>query len=169
MPYKREVQTLTRARLRELVDINLHTGWVTWKIPRQGVRVGDRAGSVGNRGYRVICLDHVRYLEQHLVWFYAHGYWPRNQLDHINRVRADNRLCNLRAATRSQNYANSGVRCTNKLGVKGVRQVGKKFMAELGQKGRWYYLGMHDTIEGAIAAHAAKHRELYGKFSPASP
>lgn len=158
---------LTRARLREVLKYDPDTGWFTWLV-RTSIRtaVGQRAGTRHKFGYRLIYVDSVRYREQHLAWFYMYGYWPKNQLDHINRVRDDNRWCNLRAATASQNRANSAVRSQSKLGVKGVQQMRSgRYRANVRDHGVYVCLGTYDTIEEAVAVHTARHRELHGKFS----
>jgi len=61
-----------------------------------------------------------RYLAARLAWFYTHGVWPVGEMDHINRNRDDNRLCNLRVVTRKENCKNSGVRGHNRLRLKHI-------------------------------------------------
>jgi hypothetical protein len=157
---------LTRAWLRELLTYNPVTGWFVRRIPRSGHSVGERAGSLNQNGYRAIQIDGRIYLEHRLAWFYVYGYWPGLQIDHRNRITDDNRLCNLRAATRTQNTVNSSVRCTNRLGVKGVSLRCGHYVARLNRGNHMTHVGTFDTIEEAKAAHDARHRELYGKFSP---
>lgn len=68
---------------------------------------GSVAGRKIRRGYIKILVEGKSYLAHRLAWFYTYGVWPVNMVDHINRVRDDNRLCNLREATAAENRANS--------------------------------------------------------------
>lgn len=90
---------LTQARLKELFHYDKETGAFTHIKARRGVRVGKILGCLANNGYLVIRADGKLYLAHRLAWMYVHGAFPPDQLDHINRMRTDNRLCNLRLAT----------------------------------------------------------------------
>jgi hypothetical protein len=91
---------------------------------------------------------------------------PGEVIDHANGDRFDNRRCNLRVTDYSGNNANRKVSRTNRLGVKGVRQIpGGKFNARIYKSGRWYMLGTHETLEQAARAYDAKARELFGEFA----
>lgn len=85
-------------------------------------KAGDRAGSLDKRlGYWVVYHKGQKMHTHRLGWFVAYGEWPE-MVDHINGDRADNRLCNLRAATRRENTLNSKVYRTNTSGQAGVRK-----------------------------------------------
>ena len=104
----------------------------------------------------------------HLMHRQIMGQPPQGmEIDHINGNRLDNRRCNLRFATRSQNIINKGCQPNNKLGVKGVskRASTGRFYARIGAKGRKPYLGIFPTIEEAIAARQKAEHNLYGEFA----
>jgi len=67
---------------------------------------GEVAGSINNHGYRRIGIDGKIYMAARLAWLYVHGEWPKNEIDHINRVRDDNRMVNLRDVTSTENSNN---------------------------------------------------------------
>jgi hypothetical protein len=128
-------------------------------------RSGNRADSISGNGYRQVnvswdgkkkCL-----IAHRIVWALTYGVWPIDQIDHINGIRSDNRLSNLRAVTASQNQQNLGKMSNNTSGICGVnwKKDCKKWRAEIQVNGKYFYLGMFPTIEEAAAARAAASRE----------
>jgi hypothetical protein len=115
---------LSHADLLRVLHYDPETGVFTWK-ERISIRimVGWRAGMVNTIGYRVTQISGEMFLMHRLAWFYVHGRWPVADIDHINGDRDDNRLCNLREATRQQNIQNSKRRRDNRTGIKGVSWV----------------------------------------------
>jgi hypothetical protein len=91
---------------------------------------------------------------------------PRGTIiDHKNGDHLDNRRANLRAATKSQNTANTGPLSTNKSGLKGVVKHGKRFRAFAHKAGRTLYLGTFDSKTEAACAYNDKARKLFGEFA----
>ena len=101
--------------------------------------------------------------EHRLAWFYTHGCWPNGDLDHINRVRYDNRLDNLREATRSENCQNQPIRKTNKSGATGAyyHKVSGKWAASINVSKKQIHLGVYDTLEEAVQVRRNAEREYY--------
>jgi len=89
------------------------------------------------------------------------------EVDHINRNGLDNRRCNLRLATRSQNCANKPAYRTNRSGYKGVRWSSRaqKWIAYIRVRGQHKYLGRHTTPEAAHQAYLAAAIEAFGEFA----
>ena len=79
-----------------------------------------------------------------------HGVEPELEMDHINGNPTDNRLCNLRLATRAQNLVNTKAR-KNSSGIKGVSwyAAGKKWRAQIKVNGKTHYLGAYSSKEEA--------------------
>lgn len=112
---------LTQKRLKELLHYDPETGIFTWRKYRSyNAPTGSVAGTHNSNGYIVICIDRSREFAHRLVWLYMHGYIPECTIDHINRDRLDNRLENLREATRQCNARNIGLQQNNTSGIKGV-------------------------------------------------
>lgn len=112
---------LAHEDLLRVLHYDPETGVFTWK-ERISIRVmvGWRAGMVNTIGYRVTQVFGEKFLMHRLAWFYVHGRWPAADLDHINGRRDDNRIANLREATRQQNIQNARRKSNNTSGVKGV-------------------------------------------------
>lgn len=93
--------------LRQLLEYDPITGTIRWKVTvhRSKRRAGDIAGGRATAGYAHITVQHRILYSHRVAWALHYGYWPIT-LDHINRNRLDNRICNLREATQSQNMAN---------------------------------------------------------------
>lgn len=88
----------------------------------------------------------------------------KRMVDHINGNPLDNRRCNLRTATASQNSQNRSIRVDNATGLKGVSQKGRGWAAFIGDKGKIRYLGVFKTPEDAHLHYCAAAREIYGDF-----
>lgn len=160
----------TRERLishKELTDrLNYDptTGIFTWKQDgyNRVVKAGDVAGFDKCNGYWQLCLNKVKYNAHRVAWFYVHGEWPENDIDHINGNRGDNRIDNLRSVTRSVNLQNlRGPRKIGTSGYLGVTQKGSRFLAQIGANGKHYGLGRFDTAEQAHQAYLAAKRKLH--------
>lgn len=146
--------------LKCLVDRYEYRNGGLWVIRKfnSGVKVGDRAGSFLIDGYRQVRVKGKQYREHHLVWLWHHGYLPK-ELDHINCVRDDNRIENLRECTRAQNMQNRKFPMrTNKLGALGVTKHYNKFRAAITIDGNKTHLGLFDTLEEAKTAYMAAQR-----------
>src|SRR4051812_36538770 len=108
-------------RLHELLDYQPDTGVFRWKKRRGPRSAGAIAGSVATKGYWRITLDGQECLAHRLAWLYVHGTWPDGELDHIDQVKTNNRISNLRPVTSSQNKQNiSGPQRNNASGHRGV-------------------------------------------------
>ena len=169
---------ITAQELRDLLSYDPSTGNFTWK-PRpvriefirtdlaNNTRLAGRvAGTTHCRGYRHIKIDGREYKAHRLAWLYIYDRWPRNEIDHINGDPGDNRIRNLREATRWQNMANrQGARTDSLLGVRGVTRVKSRFEARLRVHGKHVQVGTFATVAEAEAAVKAKRQELFGEFA----
>jgi len=159
MCYVPHMERISQERLRLLLTYDRESGHFHRKT-RYGSK---RAGTVAH-GYRYIYVDGRRYAEHQLAWLYVFGLWV-TELDHINRQKDDNRIANLRPATRSQNAANTPARGT--LNVKGVSWCNKnrRFRATMRANGEYFHLGYFETIAEAKAAYQTAAVATFGDFA----
>ena len=174
MPLPRANPLLTVHRLREVLRYDPLTGVFTQAAPRQGAPFVPGKIVHGVRlkgGYRSMRIDSKSYLAHRLAWLYVHGEWPPHTIDHINLIKDDNRIANLRVATNSEQHRNMPLTRANTSGFKGVtwREKRKKWEANISLPGRRQkFLGYFDTAEEAHAAYTAAAKEHFGKFARAA-
>lgn len=140
--------------VRQLFDYNATSGNLIWITKRQRINVGDIAGSLDkNNGYYTVRIDGKLYKNHRIIWLWYYGYNPENIIDHINRIRIDNRIINLREVSPSCNSINSKISISNTTGVKGVYQdVSGKYVAQIKKNKVDYYLGIYDSLFDAVLA-----------------
>lgn len=158
---------LTIERLRSVLDYSPDDGRFRWKVHKDTfLRPGDLASTGTNAdGYTSIRVDGVAYKAHRLAWFYVHGRWPTEQIDHINGERADNRIANLREAGRPENAKNRKRNVNNKSGFKGVHPLNGGWAAQIRVNGNRHHLGTFTTPSAAAAAYREAAQRLHGDFA----
>jgi hypothetical protein len=159
---------LTSERLREILHYDQETGVFTWLGKRLGAPKDKPAGTtIDAAGYRGIVIDRRRYLSHRLAWLYMTGEWPCNQIDHRDLDPSNNRWCNLREATNSQNHANIAIMCSNTSGLKGAfwHKHQRKWTAAIRCKRKLYNLGYFSTAEEAHSAYIEAANKLFGQYA----
>jgi len=114
------VKKLSRKELMSLLDYDPESGEFTWSTARNGVKQWKVAGTINFHGYVKIAINRRAYSAHILAILFIQGYWPISIVDHKNRDRADNRICNLRVTSQRVNSRNAKVYKNNKSGVSGV-------------------------------------------------
>lgn len=145
---------LSHEYLRKVLSYDFDTGVCTWlaTVNSQTAVAGSRAGTV-RRGYRKIGLLGKQYQAARLIWYWVHGSWPVNHIDHINGDKDDNRIANLRDVSCSVNLQNlRGAKSHNRTGLLGVKKHRNKFLARISVQGKEFHIG---TFDFPIAAHEA--------------
>lgn len=160
--------TLSQERLREVLHYDPETGAFRWLVANSvRVRVGDAAGikKLGHE-YARITIDGKTYLAHRLAWFYVFGVWPKQFLDHADMNRHNNRISNLREATKAQNMQNKGMTSRNRSGVKGVSwsKQNKNWQAQCTVNGKHVHLGHFETIDEAALAYRTFAAVAHGEF-----
>jgi hypothetical protein len=155
--------------MKEFLRYNKETGLFAWiKKPNDrspNIKVGVPLTKPNATGYLTITFKNKTYQTHRIAWLFVYGGFPRI-IDHINGIKSDNRICNLREATRSQNGMNRAIPKNNTSGYKGV-----SFMKETG---KWRArvivnyiptcLGIFDTPELASEAYKKYAKQVFGEF-----
>lgn len=155
---------LTQSTLKALLHYDPDTGVFTWlQNVNSRARAGERAGTV-SAGRTAISVCGERHFAHRLAWLYIHGTWPAAEIDHVNRDQNDNRLCNLREATRSQNQFNCRAPTVTPPGVTWFKQT-NRWRARIKVQGREHLLGYFPNMVDAVAARLAAEKEFYKGFA----
>lgn len=161
------IASIDVAALRIEVSFDPETGVFARRVERPRSPAGSRLGAPCSNGYLMFRVMGQRYLAHRLAWLYVYGAWPDGDIDHINGNRADNRIANLREATKSQNMANTRTQANNRSGVRGVifDKASGKWMAYMQQHGRFINLGRYDIKEDAATARQEAFSRAFGEFA----
>lgn len=117
-------------------------------------------------GYIRLMFNCKMYAAHRLAWYFVYGRWPINQIDHINGIRNDNRIENLREAFQTENQWNARIRVDNSSGVKNVtwhKRVGKwmvQIMKE-GKRTRKYFSSLEDAKIWASNYREKHHGDFF--------
>lgn len=141
------------------------SGEFIWLINRGNKAVsGSVAGTITNTGYRRIKILGKLFLAHRIAWFISYGFWPKDQIDHINGVRNDNRIENLREADASLNLQNrkygTGKHSCGLLGITWHKRD-KKWQASIRKNKKVFYIGYFDTKEEAYLAYVNAKRRMH--------
>lgn len=168
---------ITAEMCRQLVRYDPQTGKLFWRWRSREWFADQRAFSSWNakhadreafiqpndEGYLRGVMLRRTFRAQRVAWAVFHGHWPAGEIDHINGLKADNRIENLRDVPKKANCRNRRIRSDNRSGATGVALDlnTMRWRATIRALGRNVHLGVFDTKESAVAARAAAQAE-YG-------
>ena len=160
---------LTQEILKEHFRYEPETGHFFWAKKSYRRILSRPISSKGSRGYIQVCTNlsgKIKTYDIHrLIWIYMYGQTP-DEIDHINGIRDDNRLCNLRNVTHQQNMMNQAKKQLNKT-FKGIylSTNKKRWVAEICCNNQRKYLGTFDTPEEAYEAYKNAATNLFKEFA----
>jgi hypothetical protein len=150
MTYTREM--LTQKELKRLLIFNKSTGVFTRRIKLwRGKPAGSVAGWISPNGYIEISINKKSFQAHRLAWLYIYGSWPTQEIDHINGVKNDNRICNLRDVSRRENIRNQQIHREGKLF--GCSLHRKKWRAQISIDNKTIHIGTYSTEQEAHEAY----------------
>lgn len=168
-----KAEKITAKKVRSIFLYDAVTGIFRYRYTR-GPRApaGAIAGSLHHKGYRVLTINKRSYQAHRIAWLFYYGKFPKKQIDHINGVKDDNRIANLREASNSQNKKNTKVRSDNAIGVKGVSlrfRAGRPFyVVRIQVEGKRLHLGEFVDIGHAASVYWGAAQKYYGEFARAA-
>lgn len=153
---------ITQDELKAMFDYN--AGYLIAKTDSKSRKAGNVVGSLNSNGYLVASVNSKIYRVHRLIFMWHYGFMPE-QVDHINGVRRDNHIENLRQATPSQNSQNR--KATSKSGFKGVHwhKQSSKWIASICINKKNVHLGSFVTKEDAAKVATNARKNIHGKFA----
>lgn len=151
---------LTVQYVRELFYYNPETGDLTWKKTINSRAIKNKlVNSETKENYLCVTINKTQYFVHRIAWLYMTGKWPKDQIDHINKTRNDNRWCNLREATNSQNQRNRESK-TGTSKYKGVHwnKESKKWVVQIG-------VGSYKLEKEAALAYNKAALKVFGNYA----
>lgn len=143
---------MTKADILNYVRYDEQTGYF------YDAQASTRVDQINSNGYAYVRVDKTWFAAHRLAWFLLTNNFPSSEIDHINRCRSDNRACNLREATKSQNQVNGNC-------GKGYSRNGSKWKAAIKVKGRQIHLGTFATREEAQNAYLQARQKYFAEFA----
>jgi HNH endonuclease/AP2 domain len=154
--------------MREHLALNEKTGVLTWKIPPKNnqVSAGDSVGGVSEQGYIRFSLGGVKYMAHRVVYAMLTGLQPE-EVDHIDGDRQNNKIDNLRAATKSTNQRNVKRKINNTSGFTGVywHKQRQRWVATIRANNRAIHLCETKCKNEAVSARLNAQIALHGDFA----
>ena len=141
--------------IEDALDYNPETGALTWKVDRgTRARKGDIAGCPHSQGYRQVKLGGKPPLSHRVAFYIMECRWPKEQIDHINGTKTDNRWSNLREADHPENMRNQKQYKTNTSGCTGVHWYKRRqqWVSQIRVSGRLKHLGYYKYWFDAVCA-----------------
>jgi len=143
-------------------------GSLYWKNPvkRSKMKTGEKAGTYTNDGRRTITIHSTPFSEHRLVFMYHYGWLPK-EIDHIDCNSLNNKIENLRPATRPENSSNRGLMKNSTTGVKGVswHKLQKKYEASCQINKKRHKIGYYDNLAEAEKAVKSFREQHHGEFA----
>lgn len=153
---------ITQKELKEILDYDKTTGVFTWKQSRANnkIKIGSVAGNLQSNGYYHIKINYKAYLSHRLAWLYVFNEWPKNRIDHINGIKYDNRIENLRDIPQRENCQNYTIHRNGKLVGCSFNKNTKKWQSAIRVNGKLKHLGCYNT---ELEAHEAYNQAIRSK------
>lgn len=145
---------MSYAIFKDYCKYNKDTGEIFWiKPPRVGIAAGSRAGSIQARGYLATSLFGKRVFNHRLAWYLHYNKVPSKNIDHINGVKTDNRICNLRDVSQKENCSNQKIHREGHLCGTSLNKIKKRWQARCRVDNKKIHIGSFSYQEEAHIAY----------------
>lgn len=158
-----EKEKITQQRLKELLSYDPSTGIFTRLVCRYKSKIGTPMKGSNSHGWIYLLVDKKTYPAHHLAWLYCYGEFPSPMIDHIDGDSRNNRIANLRVATKCINMQNIRKPYAGEELPLGVTKKSKyKYRAQIRpENGKNVYIGSFNTPEEAHEAYLKAKRDLH--------
>ena len=151
-------------------DLPAHAGRTSkWRSAAWNGKLADKEAftSTNANGYRRGIILGYQALAHRVIWAMHYGEWPVGFIDHVNGIPDDNRISNLRLATRSENGRNRmGALATSRFkGVSATGGAGLPWVAKITLNKKIRHLGRFACEAAAAIAYDRAALELHGEFA----
>ena len=151
---------MTYEEANEAFNYDPETGVLTNKVNRGTAKVGEEAGGYEKEGYRKVSFKYKNNFSHRVAWLLYCGEWPKDQIDHINGIKDDNRISNLRDVSNQENHRNRKHHKHNTSGFRGVNlHREKEWRAYITSNSQHHHLGLFDCFLDAVAARMRAEKE----------
>lgn len=158
---------LFRSRILELFEYDREAGKLFWKVSRGNAAAGKEAVSINSNGYRRARIDGTHYLVHRLIFLIEHEYLPEF-IDHKDGDKLNNKIDNLREASRSENNRNRSKQSSNTSGIVGVcyhKDANKWHARCRDRNGKNTHLGLFTDLQAAAEVVRAFRLEHHAEFA----
>lgn len=155
---------ITQAHIKDHFDYT-EDGFLLRK--KTGLKVGHLFLDRNKKEYYRVTFNKKNYMAHRLIYIFHHGAIEKPEIDHIDGNGLNNKIENLRQATKLQNLKNQKIRVTNTSGVKGVTLDKKwnKWRARIMINGKEKTVGFFDNLFSAAIARKEAEQKYYGEFA----
>lgn len=162
---------LTIEFVRACFSYDPKTGDIRWKVKPSGRKqqdIGDFAGGAsGSAGYIRVQVFGRMFQAHRLAWALHYGEWPGALIDHINGIKTDNSISNLRLASHTQNMRNAASHSSSTSGFKGVDYMKARncWRARISTPEGDKHIGTFPTNAAAARAYDEAAIQYHGAFA----
>jgi len=145
---------LTIGQVKSQLSYNPQTGVITRIASRRPDFIGKKVGSINRQGYLMVWMFGSNHCAHRFAWLLHYGEFPAGDIDHINQLKTDNRIENLRSVSREENARNCPMRSDNKSGKVGVFYYARDgvWVAKISHGGKQITIGHYKAKDDAVSA-----------------
>ncbi len=160
-------ETLTSNKLKEVASYDPETGLFFRLVKVSNVSAGNVLPKPSRNGYFRMRIDGRLYYMHRLAWLYVNGAWPKNLIDHVDGIKTNNKIDNLREAAFFENFQNITIKSKAASGLRGayLDKASGRWQSKILFRGKRISNGYFDTAELAHAAYVEAKRRHH-TFNP---
>lgn len=158
----KHIKLPSQNKLKKLFSYDISTGNLIRNITiNNRSRKGQIVSYRDTEGYLSVSIDRQAYRVHRIIYKWWYGEFDATkQIDHIDRIKDNNRIANLRLVTPHQNSQNRGVSSKNTTGTTGVDLHHGKWRSRICVKGKRIELGYFQDYEDAVEVRKEAEKRL---------